>query len=422
MGNIKIAIINHTFQIDYFCKRWRMLAQLHPDIDVTLLAPSEFTWGDNNRLTYGKIQEIKGTAQDENNFHIRLIQMKKHKYTSWTSPDMESVLVSIKPDVIYHIGHHQQESLIQVINIRNRHLKSAKLLTFSMRGPTVMKVSREGISLKKFILRQILFQYNQLKTRKALKFSDAIFCHYPDGRDCFIQEGYKGPIYMQTQVGVDTDKFRPDTEARKRIREKYGLGGSFVFGSATRFTPDKGLSDVIQALPESGNWKYLMMGSGLPEENAAIEAQIKKRGLEDRIILTGFIDWHDMSDYWNALDCAVHVPLTTRTWVETFSLSVVQAMATGLPIIGDDSGSVPYEIGPDGIIVKEGDVEALRSKMIWVMQNRVEAKKIGSLMMKRAVSCFSIQHLTDIFYDTLIDIIQNRHDPQKEDMTVYKVD
>jgi hypothetical protein len=56
------------------------------------------------------------------------------------------------------------------------------------------------------------------------------------------------------------------------------------------------------------------------------------------------------------------------------------------------------------------------------MQNREEAKKIGLRMMNRAVTCFSIQHLTDIFYDTLIDIMQNRHDPLKEDMTVYKVD
>ena len=421
MEIIKIVIINHTFQIDYFCKRWRMLAQNHKDLDVTLLAPKEYTWGDDKRLTYGTVNQIHGSEEDSENFHIRLIKLQKHKFTSWTSPDLCSVLLNIKPHIIYHIGHHQQESLMQVIDIRNKYLKNSKLIMFSMRGPTVMNVNKEGISLTRYLLRKILFEYNQHKTRKALKNCNAIFCHYPDARDCFIKEGYKGPIYMQTQVGVDTDKFKPDNEARKRIRDKYGLGDSFVFGSATRFTPDKGLSDVISALPESGNWKYLMMGSGLPEENTDIEVQIKKRGLQDRIILTGFIDWHDMSDYWNALDCAVHVPLTTRTWVETFSLSVVQAMATGLPIIGDDSGSVPYEIGPDGIIIKEGDVEALRSKMIWVMHNRDEAKKIGMLMKNRAESSFSINHLTDIFYDTLIDIQNNRHDPLKEDMTEYKV-
>lgn len=418
---LKIVIINHTFQKDYFCKRWKMLAEMSDDIDVTLLAPKSFAWGDNKRLTYGNIDVVDGSEEDNGNFHIRCITMETHKYRTWTSPDMCDVIRSINPDIIYHIGHHQQESLMQVIRIRNKYLPKAKLLTFSMRGPTVMKVERNGVSLPRYILRKLQFEYNMTKTRKALKYSDAIFCHYPDGRDCFIQEGYKGPIYMQTQVGVDTDKFKYDEDARKKIREKYQLGNSFVFGSATRFTPDKGLSDVIAALPQEGDWKYLMMGSGLPEENALIEKQIKERGLEDRIILTGFIDWHDMSDYWNALDCAVHVPRTTRTWVETFSLSVVQAMATGLPVIANDSGSVPYEIGTEGIIVKEGDVDAIREKMIWVMEHRDEAKQIGERMKARAQKCFSIRHLTDCFYDTMLDIAEGKHDPAKEDMATYKV-
>lgn len=419
---MKIAIINHTFQKDYFCKRWRMLAEMDSSLDVTLIAPKTYTWGDNKRLTYGDVEKIDGMEIDDNNFHIKLITMQPHKYRSWTSPDMKNLLVSLKPDVIYHIGHHQQESLIQVINIRNRYLKDSKVLAFSMRGPTVMRVERDGVSLPRYLLRKALFEYDWLKSKKVYKNTDAIFCHYPDGKNCFIQEGYKGPIYMQTQVGVDTEKFFPNKEAREKIRKKYNIGNAFLFGSASRFTSDKGLSDVISALPMTGNWKYLMMGFGLPEENEAIKKQIRERGLTDRIILTGFIDWHDMSDYWNALDCAVHVPRTTRTWVETFSLSVVQAMATGLPIIGDDSGSVPYQIGEDGIIIKEGDIEALRDKMLWVMNNKAEASEIGKLMKRRAEECFSIRHLTDMFYDTLHDIMIGKYDPQKEDMAKYNVE
>lgn len=418
---LKLVIINHTFQKEYFCKRWRMLAEMSDDIDVTLLAPRKFTWGDNKRLTYGNVDICEGRDEENGNFHIRCITMKAHKYRTWTSPDMREAICDIKPDIIYHIGHHQQESLMQVINIRNKYLPTAKLLTFSMRGPTVMAVERSGVSFFRYLLRRLQFEYNMKKTKKALKYSDAIFCHYPDGRDCFVQEGYQGPIYMQTQVGVDMDRFKRDPEARTRIRDRYNLGDAFVFGSATRFTSDKGLSDIIAALPEEGNWKYLMMGSGVPEENAFIERLIKERGFEDRIILTGFIDWYDMPGYWNALDCAVHVPRTTRTWVETFSLSVVQAMATGLPVIANDSGSVPYEIGPEGIIVREGDISAIREKMIWVMQNREQAKKIGECMKLRAENCFSIRHLTECFYDTLRDIADGIHDPAKEDMAEYKV-
>ena len=42
-------------------------------------------------------------------------------------------------------------------------------------------------------------------------------------------------------------------------------------------------------------------------------------------------------------------------------------------------------------------------------------------MKQRAESCFSIRHLTECFYDTIIDIARGIHDPAKEDMATYKV-
>ena len=181
------------------------------------------------------------------------------------------------------------------------------------------------------------------------------------------------------------------------------------------------MDDIIDALPTAGNWRFLMMGSGLPEENDAIKKHIHERGLDDKIILTGYIDWHDMAAYWNAIDCAVHVPRTTERWIETFSLSVVQAMATGKPIIGNTSGSVPYQIGDEGIIVPEGDISALHDKLVWVQNNPEQAKIIGERMKSRAINCFGIKHLNDCFYDTILDIQRGHYDPLKADMTKYNV-
>ena len=186
---------------------------------------------------------------------------------------------------------------------------------------------------------------------------------------------------MQTQVGVDTDIFHPNENTRRKIREKYNIGDAYLFGSASRFDRAKGLIEIINALPEQGNWKYLMMGWGREDEVALVKKEIVKRGLQDKIILTGFINnWVDMAEHWNALDCAVHTPLTTMLWEETFSLALVQAMATALPVIGSSSGSVPYQIGGDGIIVPEGDIEKMREQMIYCMQNPEKAKEIVEML------------------------------------------
>lgn len=420
---MKIVLINHTFQKPRFYKRWKILAEVHKDWDVTLLAPAEWTWGAGKTLTFGDVEKKQGVEIDEDNFHIRLINIeKKYSFMDWTSPQMESVLCDINPDVIYFIGLHTQEGLQQVISIRNKRLPNAKVLAFSMRGKYHALKIRNHKSIVRKIASAVFYFYSKIKINRLNRNCDAIFCHYPDGRDEFVREGYKGNIYMQTQVGVDVDYFHFDNEVRKKMREKYNIGDAYCFGSASRFNPSKGLFDVIQALPQDGNWKYLMMGSGLPEENDAIEKAIRERNLQDKIILTGFIQLEDMADYWCALDCAVHVPKTTERWEETFSLALVQAMITGLPVIGNTSGSVPYQIGPEGIIVEEGNIKKLNEAFVYMLNNPEEGKKIGERMKERALECFEIRQLNELFYLTVTDIINGIHDEKKTDMVSYYLD
>lgn len=413
----KIVLINHTFQIDYFYKRWKLLAEQHSDLDITLIAPLKWTWGAGKKLTFGKEEEITAKRIDNENFHIIPVSIETHRFKSWTSTEMLEVIKNIEPDLVYHIGSHFQSSLMQCLRFVKKKLPNCKMATFSMRGPNNNLLYRGTLSLISW-LGKIIYLFP--KVYYTNKYSDAILCHYPDAADSFRLEGYRGPLYIQTQVGVDTDVFKPDYKKRQEIRNKYNLGNAYIFGSATRFSINKGLDDIIAALPQEGNWKYLMMGGGTPEEEDRIRTLIKKKNLSDKIILTGYIDWHDMAAHWNAVDCALHTP-RTGNWTETFSLAVVQAMATGLPIIGNTSGSVPYEIGPDGMLVKEGDINALHDKILWVLNNPQKAAAIGYKMQHRAESCFSIKHLNDCIYDIFMDICNNIYDVQKYDMAQYKV-
>ena len=413
----KWVLINHTFQIDYFYKRWRLLAEAHPEIDLTLIAPSKWTWGAGKRLTFGKVEVVEGKSVECDNFHIIPVSIEENRFGTWTSKEMLKVIEQVKPDLVYHIGSHQQSSLMQCLKFVKRNLPKCKMVTFSMRGPNNDILYKGSSSYPKWIAKML---YIAPKVYYTNKYSDAILCHYPDALESFKKEGYKGPIYMQTQVGVDTEVFKANDTLRKEIREKYNLGESYVFGSATRFSPNKGLDDILEALPKEGNWKFLMMGGGTPEEEKNLKAHIAQLGFEEKVILPGYVDWHDMAAHWNAVDCAIHTP-RTGNWTETFSLAVVQAMATGLPIIGNTSGSVPYEIGPDGMIVPEQDIKALNEKITWVLEHPQEAKLIGKKMLWRAEHCFSIRHLNDCIYDIFIDICNGVYDPQKVDMATYKV-
>ncbi|MFZ2880331.1 MAG: glycosyltransferase, partial [Phototrophicaceae bacterium] len=52
--------------------------------------------------------------------------------------------------------------------------------------------------------------------------------------------------------------------------------------------------------------------------------------------------------------------LTRPNWKEQFGRVLVEAMASGVPVIGADSGAIPSVVGDGGIIVPEGSVSALR--------------------------------------------------------------
>lgn len=419
---LKLMVISHTFQKEDYYHRWELLSQMHDDIDVTLLAPAQWNWGVEKNLTFGNAQQIQGKLIEKERFRIHLIQTSNQQLGDWTSKDMEKEILDIKPDIVYLLSVHTQLALCQLLHLRKKHhLKHMKVICFSMRGTKFsFKYRGNRGSLKKNIRALGGVMYGRAKLWYFNHNCDAVFCHYPVAASEFRREGFKKPIYMQTQVGYDPDLFHPDMEARRRIREKYNIGDAFLFGSASRFNYSKGLSEIIQALPQEGNWKYLMMGWGRDDEVEKIKKEIAERGFTDRIILTGFINnLKDMAEHWNALDCAVHAPLTVPEWEETFSLALVQAMGTGLPVIGSDSGSVPYQIGPDGIIVAEGNIEEMRENMILLMNNPRECKKYGRRMYERAISSFNIYHLDELFYLTIKDILQDVHDPKKEDMAGY---
>lgn len=414
---MKIVLINHSFQKNYYSRRWRLFAKDHPDVDVTLLTPDIYKWYNNKAYTYDGGEEFKATEVNENNFHIKTFSLKYRH--SWLSDDYKSLLQEIKPNVIYHIGTHTQLSLVQIGRIARKYLPASDLILFTMRGPLQSNSSSQCHSSIMQWLKSTYFScYEKIITKYVRGNYDAVFCHYPDGLNYLRHVGFKQPIYMQTQVGVNPEWFYPNEEWRKEIREKYNISNdTYVFGSASRFTPDKGLDDIVEAMPVEGDWKFLMMGKGGETDMQRIRNAISKKGLENKIILTGYIDNYEIAKYWNAIDCAIHVPRTTSHWVETFSLSVVQAMITGKPIIGNSSGSVPYQIGYEDMIVNEGDIHALHEKILWILKHPQEQAEIGRNMRERAMSCFSIKHLNDLFYKTLVeDVLPGNYDERKSDM------
>ena len=412
---MKIVIVSPNFREKRFWKRWELFAQQYKDVEVVLLAPSNWTFGAMKNYTFGKKVEFEGQAYEHENFKVRLIHTKQNMLNDWTSPDMGSIIKDETPDFLYVVGNHVQYSMMQALRSCKKYCPKTKRLTFTMRSdnPFEDKTSRNW---KARIVSKVQKYINKYNTQN----SDAIFCHYPSAREAIIREGYNGPVFLNTQIGVDKRFFTFSQEGRERVRKECHIGDSFLFGSATRFNPEKGILDILEALPQSGDWKYMILGSGREDEIAAIKNKIREQGYEDKVMMPGVIGWDKLSDYLSAWDCALHVPRTSFSWKETFSLALVQAIAVGRPTIGNTSGSVPYQCGPDGIIVEEGDIKALREKMQWMIDNPIEAKEIGKKQQQFVLESFESERLNDCFYEVLLDISSGVYDSQKIDTVPLK--
>lgn len=160
--------------------------------------------------------------------------------------------------------------------------------------------------------------------------------------------------------GVDTDVFHPLPEKsaeRNEARLRLFNAGSdcLVLASVGRLVGWKGIGvilDALRQLPE--RYRYLVIGSG-PEE-ADLKARAAELGLGSRVHFAGHVPHADLPATLSWCDLLVQPSVGE----EAFGISVVEAMACGLPVFASNNGGLP-EIVLDGItgrLLPPGDSSA----------------------------------------------------------------
>jgi glycosyltransferase involved in cell wall biosynthesis len=164
--------------------------------------------------------------------------------------------------------------------------------------------------------------------------------------------------------GLDLEHFRPDLDLRQRFRAEHGLASAFVIGVACAFRPRKQLEHLIQAVSRlaAPDLRVIIAGGPVPgdERYAAGLLQHAQETLGDRLLLLGYVD--ELRGLYNGLDVFVNT-----SEEEACSISVMQSLACGTPVLGYPSKSVDDQILPDGgEIVAQNDIGALADRLhVW---------------------------------------------------------
>lgn len=176
--------------------------------------------------------------------------------------------------------------------------------------------------------------------------------------DVLRTAGFRGPLFVIPQLGVDVERFRPDPAAGASIRARLGIPpAALVFGYAGRLVREKGVDLLIRAAAAVPDAHVVVIGTG--PERTRLERHAIRAGVAARTHFTGHVESLDMPHWLNALHALVLPSLTTRTWSEQFGRVLVEAMACGVPVVAARSGEIPTVVGDAGLLFGEADTHAL---------------------------------------------------------------
>lgn len=172
-------------------------------------------------------------------------------------------------------------------------------------------------------------------------------------------------------------------------QNKSFLEDDFIIVYSGRLTEEKGILQLIRAikqLQETNNLRLMIVGAsayGKDKQPTIFIKQLEKESesIKDKVIFTGFVSYDKIPSFLKMADLAV-VP---SMWEEPFGLTVVEAMAAGVPLITTRSGGIP-EIceGVATIVERDTIVENLTSAILDLYKHPDKRKKMSEASLKRS--------------------------------------
>lgn len=188
-------------------------------------------------------------------------------------------------------------------------------------------------------------------------------------------------------MGAETPQ-KISVEEKQKLRLQYNLGSSFTVGIVGRIEEDKGQYLVVDAvkklLSKTFDIKALIVGSPMNEIYLKeLKDSIKKEGIEKNIIFTGFT-----TEAQKLMQVCDVIVLATRR--ETFGLVLIEAMKSGVSVIGTDNAG-PLEIIDDkesGLLFKMKDSDSLAQKIKLLIENEELKNKLARNANEKAMKVF----------------------------------
>ncbi|HEY1914724.1 MAG TPA: glycosyltransferase family 4 protein [Streptosporangiaceae bacterium] len=182
--------------------------------------------------------------------------------------------------------------------------------------------------------------------------------------------------------GVDVTSFRPGAGGAA-VRERLGLADRPVVACVSRLVPRKGQDTLIRAWPEVvsavPDALLLIVGDG-PYGKELNNFSVRMK-VHDSVLFTGPVPGQDLPAHYDAANVFAMPCRTRRRGLDVEGLGIVylEASATGLPVVGGDSGGAPDAIldGETGYVAGGRDVAGVARRIIELLSDPERARAMG---------------------------------------------
>ncbi|EKD49667.1 MAG: Glycosyl transferase, group 1 [uncultured bacterium] len=345
---MKILVISHSALLQSYQRKFEILAN-KLGWEVFLVTPKSWMEAGNRR--------IEGKSRQRGKLQVKAITcFLKNRLRSHFYPLLFFYIIFKKPDIVY-VEEEPQSLVARQAAFASNFIK-AKLIFFTWEN-IFQKYRGFKRSTEKFLYKK----------------SDGAIAGNLEGKKILQKKGFKKPIEIIPQYGVDPKFFKPmvidNLRDRLRIRKD-----EFVIGFIGRLLPEKNISSIFQAILNiEKSPKILIIGNGPSKES--LEEKAVELGLTDRVIFIKGVSYDLMPKYMNLLNVLVLPSITTKFWKEQFGRVLIEAMACGVSVVGSNSGEIPNVIKDAGVVFPEGNVSELESAIRKLMSDKSFRKNIG---------------------------------------------
>ncbi len=327
-SRIRVLRVAHASLTPALRGRERGIARTFPEVEMEVVAPPR--WFESG-------VEVETVPDDL--FPVRTAETFFSKHIQLFAYDPRPIIEVLRrhqPHIIDMDHEPYSVPCAEIITLRN---------IFAPNTPIVMQTAQN--ILKKY---PPPFSYFE---KRAFRHVAAAYMCSETVREVYKIKGFQKPMRI-VPFGVDLEMFPFCERETKEI---------LTIGYVGRLLPAKGLIVLADALAKLKNekWRLLVVGDG--EEREKTERRLAEAGLLERANFAGAVSYEKTPDYFQQMDILVVPTLTTKKIREQFGRVIVEAMASGVPVVGSTCGAIPEVIGDAGLVFPEKDSQALAAAL-----------------------------------------------------------